>query len=294
MKKTIAILLTIVLIFGLVACAGGGGNGGGGNGGGENGGGESSGDEPYVLRVGLVGAFNHHWEVIRDIVAEEGIVLELVFFSDFMTPNLALDGGDIDLNAFQHKLFLANEIEANGYEIVAIGDTFIAPLNIFKNPDRISSLEDLQDGHTIAIPSDPTNSGRALRLLEAAGLIVLDTPEGEIPSILDISERIVDIHIIEAEAGMLANILPDVEAAVINNPHALNAGLNSDTDSIFREDITTPQAELLVNVVAVRIADMEAGGRRAELFEAIVRAHHTETVRQLFLDEYQGALIPVW
>ncbi|MCL2588293.1 MAG: MetQ/NlpA family ABC transporter substrate-binding protein [Oscillospiraceae bacterium] len=279
MKKLITLLLALVLVFGLVACGGGGGT--------------ADGDAPYVLRVGLVGAFNHHWDLIQEIVAEEGIELELVFFSDFMTPNLALDAGDIDLNAFQHKMFFGNDTAANGYELTYIADTFIAPLNIFNNPDRISSLEELQDGHTVAIPSDPTNSGRALRLLEAAGLIVLDTPEGEIASILDISERIVNIDIIEAEAGMLANILPDVEAAVINNPHALNAGLNSEEDSIFREDITGPNAVALINVIAVRTADLE-DELRARLFDIIVRAHHTDAVRELFLEEYQGALVPVW
>ena len=300
MKKRIAILFVIVLVLGLVACAG------------DNteadcasteappltdtvrAGEPDVSEEPYVIRIGLVGAFNVHWDAIQEMVAEEGIALELVFFSDFMTPNLALDGGDIDLNAFQHKLFLANEIEANGYEIVAIGDTFIAPLNIFKNADRISSLEDLQDGHTIAIPSDPTNSGRALRLLEAAGLIVLDAPEGAIPSVLDISERIVDIHILEAESGMLFNILPDVEAAVINATNALSAGLRPEEDSIFGEDVTGDGVASLTNVIVARIADIEAGGRRAELFDIIVRAHHSERIRQLILDEYQGALIPIW
>ncbi|MCL2588294.1 MAG: MetQ/NlpA family ABC transporter substrate-binding protein [Oscillospiraceae bacterium] len=299
MKKFITLLLALLLVFGLAACGGGGTT--------ETPPPAPTADVPaettpapeepeerHTVRVGLVGAFNVHWDLIQEIVAEEGIDLELVFFSDFMTPNLALDGGDIDLNAFQHRMFLANDSGANGYEIEEIAETFIAPLNIFNNPDRISSLEDLQDGHTIAIPSDPTNSGRALRLLEAAGLIVLDTPDGEIPSVLDISEHIVNINILEAESGMLFNILPDVEAAIINATNAFTAGLRPEEDSIFQEDVTGDNVAQLVNIIVARTADVQEGGLRAQLFEIIVRAHHSDAVRQLLLDDYQGALIPVW
>jgi len=281
MKKFIAVILALVLVLALAACGGGGG------------GGTADTDGPHQLRVGLVGAFNAHWELIQEMVAEEGIELELVFFADFAMPNLALDAGDIDLNAFQHKMFFFNDMATNDYELQYIAETFIAPLNIFNNPDRISSLEDIQDGHTIAIPSDPTNSGRALRLLEAAGLLVLDVPDGAIPSVLDIAAYNVEINIIEAEAGMLANILPDVEAAVINNPHAFNGGLRAE-DSIFVEDITGEAAANLINIIAVRTADVEAGGLRMELFEIIVRAHHTDAVRQLMIEEYLGSLVPVW
>ena len=284
MKKILAFLLALVLVFGLVACAGGSGDGGG----------SAADDGPYVLRVGLVGAFNVHWYTIQEIVAEDNIQLELVYFSDFAIPNRALNEGDLDLNAFQHKMFLANDAATNGYEIQYIADTFIAPMNIFRNPERISTLEDIQDGHTIAIPSDPTNGGRALRLLEAAGLIVLDTPEGQNPTVLDITKRIVNINIIEGETSMLPHMLPDVEAAIISNPQAMSAGIVTDEYSIFREDISGDAAARLTNVIVVRTADLEEDGPRARLFEAIVRAHHTERVRQVFIDEYQGALVPVW
>ena len=278
MKKLIAVLLVVVLVFGLAACGGSG---------------TSDEEGPHVLRVGLVGAFNVHWDTIAEIVAEDNIELELVYFTDFAIPNRALNEGDIDLNAFQHKMFLANDSEANGYELQTIAETFIAPLNLFNNRDRISSLADIQDGHTIAIPSDPTNGGRALRLLENAGLITLNTPEGQIPSILDVTE-IVQINILEAESGMLFNILPDVEAAVITATNALSAGLRPEEDSIFEEDITGSDVSELINIIVARSADVAEGGLRAELFDIIVRAHHSERVRQVILDEYQGALIPVW
>jgi len=279
MKKLLVLVLIAALVLGLAACDGGG---------------TSDEEGPHVLRIGLVGAFNVHWYTIQEMVAEDNIQLELVYFTDFSIPNRALDAGDLDLNAFQHKMFLANDSATNGYEIQYIADTFIAPMNIFRNPARISTLADIQDGHTIAIPSDPTNGGRALRLLEAAGLIVLDTPDGQNPTVLDIAERIVAINIVEGETSMLPHMLPDVEAAIISNPQAMSAGIITDYYSIFREDITGPNAANLVNVIVVRTADLEEDGLRARLFEAIVRAHHTERVRQVFADEYQGALVPVW
>jgi len=250
--------------------------------------------EMQHLRVGVVGAFNIHWEVIRSLVAEDGIDLEIVYFSDFMTPNRALAEGDIDLNAFQHRMFLESDIAANGYEIEAIAETFISPLNLFKNTDRISTLEDLQDGHTVAIPSDPTNSGRALWLLEAAGLIVIDPNVSGLPTVLDIVEYVVDISIMEVESGMLPNILPDIEAAAINGLNALSAGLDPETQSIFREDIAGEDVSHLINVIAVRSADLAADELIVDLFDLIVQAHHSDMVRQAMIDAYHGALVPVW
>ena len=248
-----------------------------------------------VLRVGVVGAFNIHWETIAEMVAEDGIYLEIVTFSDFMTPNRALAEGDLDINAFQHKMFLASDSAANGYNIQYIAETFYVPMHIFNNVNRISSIDEIADGHTIAIPSDPTNNARALRFLEYAGFITINEniPAGTLPSILDV-EYIVNINIIEAEAGMLANMIPDVEAAVIGSINAFSAGLNPTYDSIFAEHIYGENVDLLTNVIVVRDEDVYAGGERMEMFNAIVRAHHTDVIRQIILDEYQGALRPVW
>jgi len=281
MKKILATILLLALVLSLAACSGTP---------------ATTGDnEPTVLRVGIVGVFNIHWYAIQEMVAEDGIELELVYFSDFTTPNRALDEGDLDLNAFQHKLFFESDVEANDYQIEYIAETFIFPLNMFKNPDRISSLEDIQDGDRIGIPSDPTNGGRALRLLEAAGLIEIDPALGldGIPTELDIVRYIVDIEIIPAESAMLPNLLPDLTAAAITNPLAFTAGLSTDTDSIFAEDITGEFASRLVNIIAVRSADLEDPARAA-LFEAIVRAHQSDEIRTLVLEEYEGILVPVW
>jgi len=274
MKKVILLFLLIAgLVLSLAAC-GGGGNG-----------------DLTVVRIGVVGEFNDHWDTINELLAEDGIRVELVRFSDFATPNRALSDGDLDLNAFQHKMFLNAEIASQGYEIEYIAETFVVPLNIFSGNDSITSIADIQDGHVIGIPSDPTNGGRSLLVLEAAGLIVLDTPEGEHPTRFDIVEYIVAIDIVEAEAVLLPALLADVDAAVIGGINAVTAGLRPIEDSIFREDVTG--ADHLINVIAVRSADLQ-NAELVAIFDAIVRAHHTEIVRENMLNDFGGAFIPVW
>ena len=274
MKKLIICTALVLLTLALTACRG---------------------RDENTVRIGLVGTLHYQWYVIQEMVAEEGITLEFVFFTDFTTPNRALNSGDIQLNAFQNRIFFDTEIATHGYEITYIAETFVAPLNIFANRDRINSLEEISDGHTIAIPSDPTNLGRALRLLEDAGLIILNaTAPGALVTDLDIAEFIVDINLMPMEANMIAPILPDVEAGIINNPTAFIAGLRPTTDSIFTENVEGDVGHGLTNIIAVRTADLEAGGRLAEIFEIIARAHQSDEVRQVMLDAYQGALVPVW
>jgi len=274
MKKTILLFLLLTgLILSLAACGGGSGN-----------------DDITTLRVGVVGEFNDHWVTINELLEEEGIYVELVRFSDFATPNRALSDGDLDLNAFQHKMFLASEIQSQGYEIEYIADTFVVPLNIFPGNDEITSIADIRDGHRIAIPSDPTNGGRSLQLLEVAGLITLHNAPGEHPTLFDV-EYIIAIDIVEAEAVLLPALLQDVDAAVIGGINAFTAGLRPLEDSIFREDVAG--AAHLVNVIAARSEDLENPERRA-IFDAIVRAHHTDLVRDNMLNDFGGAFIPVW
>ena len=107
--------------------------------------------ETVVVKVGVVGEYNAQWDTINELLAGDGIQVELVKFTDYAAPNRALNDGEIDLNAFQHKAFLANDIAQKGYDIVDIGDTIIAPLAVFNNKDKISSMEDIKDGDVIAI-----------------------------------------------------------------------------------------------------------------------------------------------
>lgn len=245
-----------------------------------------------VVKVGVVGEYNKQWDTINELLAEDNIEVKLVKYTDYVAPNRALNDGDIDLNAYQHKAFLANDIEKMSYEITDIGDTVIAPLAVYNNKDKISSIDEIKDGDVVAIPSDLTNGGRALKLLEAAGLIVCDPAKGYVPTKADITTYNVDIEIMEAESSTLANLLPDCAAAIINGGNALTAGLNPNTDSIFIEDVNPEHNERLaqlVNVIVCRTEDKDN-----EVYKKIVDAYHTDAVRTTIEEAYTGAYICAW
>ena len=138
--------------------------------------------ETVTVKLGVVGGiYDDLWASAKAALADEGIDLEIVQFSDYVTPNNALANGDIDLNAFQHRIYLQNEIDNYGYAIQNIGNTFIIPLNLYSQ--KVSSVDELKDGDVVAIPDDLTNGGRALKVLEAAGLIELDPNAAFTPTV---------------------------------------------------------------------------------------------------------------
>ena len=282
MKKSfITVLgLTLALALGLTACSSGTSEE------------TTTEDGKTIVKVGVVGEYNAQWDTVNELLADDGIEVELVKFTDYAAPNRALNDGEIDLNAFQHKAFLANDVQQNGYEIEAIGDTIIAPLSIYNNKDKISSVEEIKDGDIIAIPSDLTNGGRALKLLEKAGLIECDPAKGYVPTKADITKYNVQIEILEAESATLANLLPDCTAALINGGNAFTAGLNPANDAILTEDVNPETNEAtpdLINVIAARSADVDN-----EVYKKVVDAYHTEEVRQTIEEAYQGAFICAW
>lgn len=245
-----------------------------------------------VVKVGVVGEYNAQWDTVNELLADDGIKVELVKFTDYAAPNRALNDGEIDLNAFQHKAFLANDIAQKGYKLVSIGDTIIAPLAIYNNADKISSMVDIKDGDVIAIPSDLTNGGRALKLLEAAGLIECDPAKGYTPTKADIVNYNTKIEIKEAESATLYNILPDCAAAIINGGNAFTAGLNPEHDAIFHEDVNPERNEAvpqLINVIAAREADKDN-----EVYKKIVAAYQTPEVAKTIEEAYNGAFLCTW
>ncbi len=281
-KKWIAAALATVATVSLTACGGSADTQ------------ETTADsgETTVVKVGVVGEYNAQWDTINELLADDGIQVELVKFTDYAAPNRALNDGEIDLNAFQHKAFLANDIQQKGYDIVDIGDTIIAPLGIYNNKDKISSIEEIKDGDVIAIPSDLTNGGRALKLLEAAGIIECDPAKGVVPTKADITKYNKQIEIMEAESATLANLLPDCTAAIINGGNAFTAGLNPVTDTIFVEDVnpeTNAAVPDLVNVIVARTEDKDN-----EVYKKIVEAYQTPEVQKTIEDEYQGAFVCAW
>ena len=245
-----------------------------------------------VVKVGVVGAYNAQWDTVNEILKKDDIEVKLVKYSDYATPNRALNDGDIDLNAFQHKAFLKNDIERNGYKIESIGDTLITPLCVFNNKDKIKSMDDIKDGDIIAIPSDLTNGGRALKVLESAGLIKVNPDKGYTPTKADITEYVKKIELREAESGILARILPDVSAALINGGNAVTAHLDPSKDSIYQENLdpkVNKAAAQLVNVIVARSEDKDN-----PVYKKIVDAYHTDAVADTLIEAYKGAFLPAW
>ena len=224
---------------------------------------------------------------MREYFADEGIDLEIVQFSDYVTPNNALANGDIDLNAFQHRIYLQNEIDNYGYAIQNIGNTFIIPLNLYSQ--KVSSVDELKDGDVVAIPDDLTNGGRALKVLEAAGLIELDPNAAFNPTVDDITSYKVNITIEELKANTIPSVLPDVAAAVVNGNYALDFGLKTD-EAIYKDSVL--DVEEYWNLIAARTADVEDPDTAA-IYEKVVEAFQSSATEDVFNNTFGGYFIAV-
>ena len=235
----------------------------------------------------VVGENNEQWDPVIEKLAEDNIKLELVKFADYSLPNRALNDGEIDLNAFQHYAYLNKDVESNGYKIEAIGETLVAPLGVFSN--KIKDLSELKDGDTIAIPNDATNGGRALKVLEAAGVIKVDPAAGYTPTLNDITENPKNIKFEEVEAANTASLLPDVAAALINGGHAIDNGLNPKTDSIYLEKVEGGSENPYINVIVARTEDKDN-----ENYKKVVEYFRTPEVAQKIEEVYKGAYLPTW
>lgn len=243
--------------------------------------------EEVVIKLGVVGENNEQWDPVIEKLAKDNIKLELVKFADYSLPNRALNDGEIDLNAFQHYAYLNKDVESNGYKIEAIGETLVAPLGVFSN--KIKDLSELKDGDTIAIPNDATNGGRALKVLEAAGVIKVDPAAGYTPTLNDITENPKNIKFEEVEAANTASLLPDVAAALINGGHAIDNGLNPKTDSIYLEKVEGGSENPYINVIVARTEDKDN-----ENYKKVVEYFRTPEVAQKIEEVYKGAYLPTW
>ena len=280
MKKISLILIGLLLAVSLIGCTN------------KNDANSKNSNDVINVKVGVVGEFNPQWETINEILKKDNINIELVKFSDYVTPNRALADKEIDLNAFQHKAFLKNDCKQRGYSLVAIGDTTIAPLCIYNNKDKISNINEIKDGDIIAIPSDLTNGGRALKLLEHAGIIVCDPAKGFIPTKADIIKYNTQIEIKEAESSTLAKLLPDCTAAIINGGNAITAGLDPTKDSIYVESSNKDENPIIADLINVIVAREE--DKDNEIYKKIVEAYHTDEVKNKINEVFHGAYICAW
>ena len=243
--------------------------------------------EKVTIGLASSNAYDYWDVVVENALEEEGIEIELVLFSDYNQPNEALQNGSLDLNATQGYPFLFSWNDENNGTITPIGNTLITPLGLYS--DKHTSVEDIPDGGTIAIPNDPSTYGRALQALEIAGLIDVDEAAGIFPEEKDILDNPKDLQFELLDPAMAAVVLQDVDAAIINTGFASDAGLKV-SDAIFADahnlDNVNP---MYINVIAAREEDKDN-----PLYLKIVELFQTDEIAEIIKESSDGSLIPVF
>ena len=245
----------------------------------------SSSSQGKVLKVGATAVPHAEiLEVVKPLLAKEGIDLQIVEFSDYVQPNLALNDKELDANFFQHAPYLENFMsEHSDVKLANAGGIHIEPMGIYSK--KIKSLNELKDGASIALPNDPTNGGRSLLLLEKAGLLKLKDGVGVKATVQDITENPKHLQFKEVEAAQVPRTLDDVDAAVINTNFAMQVNLVPTKDALLMEDSTSPY----VNIVAVRAGDES----RPEI-QALMKALKSDEVKNFINEKYKGAVVPAF
>jgi D-methionine transport system substrate-binding protein len=224
-------------------------------------------------------------EQAKPLLEEQGWDLEVTVFDDYVQPNLVVESGDFDANYFQHIPYLENFNEEQGTHLVNAGGIHYEPFGIY--PGTKSSLDELADGDTIAVPNDTTNEARALLLLEANGVITLKEGAGLSATVKDIESKAYDVEILELEAAQVSRVVDEVAFVVLNGNYALEAGFSVAQDSIAYESSDSEAAKTYVNVIAV-----EEGNEDSEAIQALVSVLKSDEIRDYINETYDGAVIP--
>ncbi|MET3794169.1 MetQ/NlpA family ABC transporter substrate-binding protein [Aquamicrobium terrae] len=236
-------------------------------------------EDKTSVKVGIMaGEEEDTWAAVKEQAAKNGLTVETVIFNDYTQPNEALARGDIDANAFQHEPYLENQIATQGYKIVVAGYTALWPVGLYSKKHK--SLADLPDGAVIGVPNDPSNEGRALKVLEDAGLIKLREGAGILATVTDVAENPKNLEIKELDAGIVGRSVDDLDGAVVNTDWALKSGLTADIQ-IAKETIENNPYR---NFIAVREEDKDA-----PWVKKLVSSYQNDAVKAAFDQIYKGA-----
>ncbi|MCA1057544.1 MetQ/NlpA family ABC transporter substrate-binding protein [Rossellomorea aquimaris] len=271
MKKSISLAGIAILFFTLLlsGCSGNSASGSG---------------EKEVVKVGVNGSGVPIWEYMKEKVAKEGIDIEIVEFADYVRPNQALADGDIDLNAFQTISYFDSFVEEHNLDLVPIGSTIIAPMGIYS--EKYKSVEDLPKGSKVAVPQEATNLGRALLLLEEAGLIQLNEGFDQSQGLEAIKENPKNLEFTPVVAAQTPRVLPDVAASIINNGVAVEAGMVPVDDSIYIEGA---ESKPFINIIAAQEKDKDN-----KTYQKIVELYQQDDVAEHIKKSYKDSLIPTF
>ena len=269
MKKTIAIVLTLVLCLGLFAGCG------------------KKADDKVITVAATPNPHAEILEVAKEVLAKDGWELKITVYNDYVVPNNVVEDGEIDANYFQHTPYLDEFNEANGTHLVSVATVHYEPLGLY--PGTKTAIADLADGDKVAVANDATNRARGLQLLEAQGLIKLKEGVGLTATKLDIVENPLNLQIEELEAAQIPNVLDSVAVAVINGNYALGAGLNAGTDALAVEASDSLAATTFGNILVVK-----AGNENTAKTEALKKALLSDEVRDFINSTYSGAVVPMF
>lgn len=238
-----------------------------------------------VLTVGATP--EPHAEMLKLVVQDlkdQGYTLKIVEFTDYVTPNEALESGQIDANFFQHLPYMNSFNDEKGYHLTNAGEIHIEPFAVYSN--KYKKLSDLPNGAVIALPNDPTNEGRAFLLLQSAGLIKLNEKAGITATPLDVVENEKGFIFREIEAASLPRVLADVDAAIINGNYAIPAGLIASKDGLFVEGSDSPY----VNIICVK-----KGNEDSKKIRALAAALRSKKIADFITERYpNGEVVKVF
>lgn len=229
-----------------------------------------SGPETELVEVAKTEAFKQH-----------GLRIKIIEFSDYNLPNEALRDGALDANVYQHLPYLQAAIKARSYPFSVIGKTYIYPVGLYSK--KHARLEDIPEKARIALPNDPSNEARALKLLEQRGFIKLKTTD--FPDVKDIIKNPKHWTFVVMDAAQLPRILPDVDGAIINTTFAIPSGLNPQKDALLLEDKNSPYANLIV---------IRNDNPKKEQLDQLVEALHSQAVQDKAQEVFQGGALPAW
>ena len=290
MKKLVSLLLSGALAVGLLAgCGGGTGTSQtpAGNSESPAASTETGSLEGTTLKVGATPAPHAEiLEVVKELLAEEGITLDIVEYTDYVQPNNAVEDGSLDANYFQHITYMNDFNDQNGTHLVSAAEVHYEPMSLYAG--KVSSLDELADGALIGVPNDATNEARALLVLQQEGLITLRDGAGITATINDIVDNPKNLQFSEMEAAQLPLRLADLDMAVINGNYAIDAGLSMD-DALATESADGEAAQAYVNVLAVK-----EGRETDPAIQALAAALCSDEVKTYIEENYNGAVVAVF
>ncbi|CAN7204503.1 MetQ/NlpA family lipoprotein [Mesorhizobium sp. LjRoot246] len=235
-------------------------------------------EDKKAIKVGIIsGEDEDVWRVVVAQAAEKGLAIETVVFNDYTQPNEALERGEIDANAFQHQPYLDNQIKTQGYHIARVGYTGVWPIGLYSK--KYTKVADLPEGAVIGVPNDPSNEGRALRVLQNEGVIKLKDGTGILATTADIAENAKKVVIKELDAGIVGRSVEDLDAAVVNTDWALKSGLTPE-NRIAQEPIADNPYR---NFIAVKV-----GSENEAWVKTLVASYQNEAVKAEFDKVYKG------